>query len=70
MGSVIDPYERKDDNNFNKALVCAIPDCQSKPTNQCPICSNYFCYEHIKSHIHPSEFPPIQNEKENIYKMK
>jgi hypothetical protein len=68
MDSVIDHYERKDDDNFNKALVCAIPDCKSKPTNQCPICSNHFCYKHIKSHIHPSEIPPIQNEKEDTTK--
>jgi len=65
--SSIDSYERKDDNNFKKALVCAIPDCQNKPIKQCPVCSNHFCYEHIKLHIHPSEFSSIQNEIKSYF---
>jgi hypothetical protein len=58
MGSVIDLYERKD-NHFNKIPTCSIPGCTNQPSNQCSICSNDFCYEHIKSHIHPNEFPNI-----------
>jgi hypothetical protein len=59
MSSVIDLYKRKDDDSFTKIPACAIPSCQNQPINQCSICSNLFCYEHIKSHIHPSEFPPM-----------
>ena len=60
MGSVIDLYERKDNNSNNRILVCSIPGCVNQSANQCHICSNYFCYEHIKSHIHPNEFPNIK----------
>jgi predicted nucleic acid binding AN1-type Zn finger protein len=59
MGSVIDLYERKN-NDFTKIPACSIPGCTNQPANQCNICSNHFCYEHIKSHIHPSEFPHMQ----------
>ena len=71
MGSVIDLYERKDDH-FNKIIVCAIPGCSNQPANQCSICLNHFCYEHTKSHIHPSEFPHMQKEKDDddIHKMR
>lgn len=62
MGSVIDLYARKD-NNFNKIVGCTISGCRNQPTNQCHICLNRFCYEHIKSHIHPSEFPDLKKEK-------
>ena len=70
MGSVIDLYERKDDH-FNKMPLCAMPGCSNQPANQCSICSNHFCYEHTKSHIHPSEFPHMQKEKDDddIHKM-
>jgi hypothetical protein len=64
MGSVIDLYERKD-NHFNKIPTCAILGCTNQPSNQCSICSNHFCYEHKKSHIHPNEFPNMQNEKDS-----
>jgi hypothetical protein len=60
MGSVIDLYGRKDNHFSNKIPACSIPGCTNQPANQCSICSNRFCYEHIKSHIHPSEFPNMQ----------
>lgn len=71
MGEVVDPNRlRGDDNSLRGgAVVCSIPNCPNQPTNKCPICSVYFCYEHIKSHFHPSEFPPIQKEKEDIDKI-
>ena len=59
MGSVIDLYERKD-NDFTKISTCSIPSCPNQPANHCRICTNHFCYEHIKSHIHPNEFPNMQ----------
>jgi hypothetical protein len=60
MGSVIDLYERKDHDFSDKIPTCSIPGCTNQPSNQCSICSNHFCYEHIKSHIHPNEFPSMQ----------
>ena len=56
MGSVSDLYGRKDNGFSNIIPTCSIPGCTNQPANQCNICSNHFCYKHIKSHIHPSEF--------------
>jgi predicted nucleic acid binding AN1-type Zn finger protein len=60
MGSVIDLYERKDNNSNNKIVTCSILGCTNQPAKQCNICSNNFCYKHIKSHIHTNEFPNIK----------
>jgi hypothetical protein len=68
MGEVVDPNRLRGggDNSLRGGLVvCAILNCRNQPTNKCPICSLDYCYEHIKSHFHPSEFPPIQKEKED-----
>ena len=68
MGEVVDPNRLRGggDNSLRGGLVvCAIPNCRNQATNKCPICSLDYCYEHIKSHFHPSEFPPIQKEKED-----
>jgi predicted nucleic acid binding AN1-type Zn finger protein len=64
MGEVVIPNRlRGDDNSLRERLVvCAITNCRNQTTNKCPICSIHFCYEHIKSHDHPNEFPPIQKE--------
>lgn len=40
-------------NNSTKGLVCGIMLCRNKPTNQCSICSLYYCSEHMKTHFHP-----------------
>jgi hypothetical protein len=68
MGEVIDPNRLINDGNSLRGglVVCTIPNCRNQPTNKCPICSIHFCYEHIKSHVHPSEFPPIQKEWNNM----
>ncbi len=67
MGEVIDPNRMRNDNSIRGGLVvCAIPNCPNQPTNQCSLCSLHFCYEHIKSHVHPSEFPPVQKKNEDI----
>lgn len=67
MGYVTDPNRLMRDNNMKggarEGLIFSIPNCHNQPTNQCSICSNHFCYEHTKSHIHPNEFPNIQKEK-------
>jgi hypothetical protein len=67
MGEVVDPNRlRGGDNSLRGGLVvCGIPNCRNQATNKCPICSLDYCYEHIKSHFHPNEFPPIQKEKED-----
>jgi hypothetical protein len=65
MGEVVDPNRLRGggDNSLRGGLVlCAIPNCRNQATNKCPICSLDYCYEHIKSHVHPNEFPPIQKE--------
>ena len=56
MGEVVDPNRlRGGDNSLRGGLVvCAIPNCSNQATNKCPICSIHFCYEHIKSHVHPN----------------
>jgi hypothetical protein len=68
MGEVVDPNRLRGggNNSFRGGLVvCTIPNCCNQPNNKCPICSLDYCYEHIKSHVHTSEFPPIQKEKED-----
>jgi hypothetical protein len=65
MGEVVDPNRLRGDgdNSLRGGLVvCAILNCRNQPTNKCPICSLDYCYEHIKSHVDPNEFPPIQKE--------
>ncbi len=56
MREVVDPNRlRGGDNSLRGGLVvCAIPNCRNQPTNKCPICSLDYCYEHIKSHVHPN----------------
>lgn len=66
MGSVIDLNEWR--NNSMRRLVCAIPGCPHKPTNRCPSCSVYYCYDHVKSHPHMVNPEDIQ--KNNINKMR
>lgn len=68
MGSVIDLNEWR--NNSMRRLVCAIPGCPHKPTNRCPRCSVYYCYDHVKSHIHMVNPEDRQKEKDNINKMR
>ena len=34
--------------------VCGMFGCEDAPTNQCPICNSYYCYDHIKIHFHPT----------------
>ncbi|HEX7256458.1 MAG TPA: hypothetical protein VF242_00225 [Nitrososphaeraceae archaeon] len=53
-----------------RRLVCAIPGCPHKPTNRCPRCSVYYCYDHVKSHIHMVSPEDRQKEKDNINKMR
>ncbi len=50
MGSVIDLNDWR--RNSMQGPVCAIAGCPNKPTNQCPKCSTFYCYEHVKSHFH------------------
>jgi hypothetical protein len=41
-------------NKSIKGEVCAIPGCQFIPnSSQCPIFFVHYCYEHLKSHLHP-----------------
>ena len=68
MGSVIDLNEWR--NNSMRGLVCAIAGCPHKPTNRCPRCSVYYCYDHVKSHIHMVSPEDRQKEKDNINKMR
>jgi hypothetical protein len=50
MGSVVDLNDWR--INSMQEPVCAIAGCPNKPTNQCPKCSTYYCFEHVKSHLH------------------
>ena len=34
-----------------KEGICGIVDCFNKPTIKCKKCTNYYCSEHLKSHI-------------------
>jgi hypothetical protein len=34
-----------------KSGICGIVNCLNKPTNRCPKCTNYYCYEHFELHI-------------------
>jgi hypothetical protein len=68
MSSVIDLNEWR--NNSMRRLVCAIPGCSHKPTNRCATCSVYYCYDHVKSHLHTSNPKDLQEEKENINEMR
>jgi hypothetical protein len=43
--------------------VCGMFGCQVKPTSQCPKCSNHYCYEHIKMHIHVTDENPFESAK-------
>jgi len=36
----------------NRGEVCGMFGCEVRPTSQCPECSNHYCYEDIKSHVH------------------
>jgi hypothetical protein len=33
--------------------LCGISGCMEKPTSRCPKCSNHYCYEHLRNHMHP-----------------
>jgi hypothetical protein len=43
--------------------VCGMFGCQVKPTSQCSECSNHYCYEHIKMHIHVTDENPSESAK-------
>ena len=69
MGEVIDPNRMRDEYSIKGGLVvCAIPNCPNQPTNECSICSSHFCSEHLKSHIHPSEFHPYKRKNKLLAK--
>jgi len=40
--------------------VCGIMGCGETPKNQCPICKEFYCMEHVGIHYHVSA-------KENVY---
>ena len=61
MGFVIDPNKWRA-NSF-KGLNCAIFPCYNRPTNQCPRCSLWSCYEHAKSHFHINTHKILKGEK-------
>jgi len=42
-------------NNSKKGLVCGIMLCRNSPIKQCPICLLRYCFEHLKTHFHPSQ---------------
>jgi hypothetical protein len=68
MGSVIDLNDWR--RNSMQGPVCAIAGCPNKPTNQCPKCSTYYCYEHVKSHLHMERPEDRQNQNDDIYRMR
>ena len=35
-----------------KEGICGIINCSNKPTSKCHKCSNYYCTEHFKTHLH------------------
>lgn len=35
-----------------KGIVCGIFGCFEIPKSKCPICSNHYCYDHVKVHLH------------------
>ena len=67
MGSVIDLNDWR--RNSMQGPVCAIVGCPNKPTNQCPKCSTYYCYEHVKSHLHMESPEDRQNQNDDISRM-
>ena len=42
-------------SNSEKGLVCGIMLCRNSPIKQCPTCLLYYCSEHARTHIHPTE---------------
>ena len=49
---------------------CAFISCQNRPTSQYPQCSNYYCFEHSKTHEHRFSSNSIQKEKDDRHKMR
>ena len=68
MGFVIDPNKWR--ANSLKGLNCAIFPCYNRPTNRCPRCSIWSCYEHVKSHLHMERPEDRQNQNDDIYRMR
>ena len=68
MGSVIDLNDWR--RNSMQGPVCSSPGCPNKPTNQCPKCSTFYCYEHVKSHLHMESPEDRQNQNDDIYRMR
>ena len=68
MGIVIDPNKWREDSL--KGLNCAVISCPNPPTNQCPICSIWYCYEHVKSHFHIDTPKDIEKRREDIEKLR
>jgi hypothetical protein len=68
MGSVIDLNDWR--INSMQGPVCAIAGCPNKPTNQCPKCSTYYCFEHVKSHLHMERPEDRHDQNDDINRMR
>jgi hypothetical protein len=68
MGSVIDLNDWR--LNSMQGPVCAIAGCPNKPTNQCPKCSTYYCFEHVKSHLHMERPEDRHDQNDDINRMR
>ena len=42
------------EKEFYEGLVCDIMLCRNSPIKQCPRCLLHYCFEHVKTHFHPT----------------
>lgn len=68
MSHIIDANKLREESF--KGLVCAKFQCYNKLRNQCPKCSNYYCNDHITSHIHTDTVKQLLKEKYDNEKTK